>query len=453
VNRFRALLASCALAAVLGVAFFASAQAANVHTGPSATGNGSGSDWNNIANFNTLSLLRGNTYYLQDGSYSGKTFNTANSGTTLITIKKAIESDHGSATGWQTTYGDGQAVFGAWQVHTDYWVFDGQRRNSNWQGGAINQYGIRVAAEGPLRLDNGAGAGADNTTFRYIDIEAGGRGTGFGDDVVYGLASNSNITFQYCALHDSDRTIFLMRGAWQNLLVEYCYIARNNSTPANHGEMLSDVESDFLVFRYNVIFDIFGTGVWAVLNGGGSKSPSNTANGWKIYGNLIHWPSGGGNGVAAVFYSANDATNSNWTDNLQFYNNTIIAFGNGPLFFGIHIEAGSGNVVKNNIWYDPEGLGQGGATFTHNSYHGVASDGGPNSQVLSGDPFVNRIGGNFHLSGTNLPSAGDATIGAEYNMDMDGVTRGADGTWDRGAFEFQAGARPSPPSNVRITSP
>ena len=41
--------------------------------------------------------------------------------------------------------------------------------------------------------------------------------------------------------------------------------------------------------------------------------------------------------------------------------------------------------------------------------------------------------GNFHLTsatnnGISLPSP--------FNMDMDGKTRGSDGTWDRGAYEY-----------------
>ena len=123
-------------------------------------------------------------------------------------------------------------MFTKWQIYTDYYVFDGQRRNSDWYTGAVSQYGIRVAGPSPVRLDNGSGVGGDNLTFRYVDVEAGGRDTGRGDDVIYGLTGNSNITFQYCALHDSDRTIFLMRGNWQNLVVDHTYMARNTSTPA-----------------------------------------------------------------------------------------------------------------------------------------------------------------------------------------------------------------------------
>ena len=62
-----------------------------------------------------------------NGAY---TFNDAVSGTTLITIKKAIESDHGTDTGWSSAYGDGQATFPNVTFTTSYWTFDGQSRTT-----------------------------------------------------------------------------------------------------------------------------------------------------------------------------------------------------------------------------------------------------------------------------------------------------------------------------------
>ncbi len=39
---------------------------------------------------------------------------------------------------------------------------------------------------------------------------------------------------------------------------------------------------------------------------------------------------------------------------------------------------------------------------------------------------------NLHLTG----ALAGVSLASPYNMDMDGKTRGADGTWDRGAYEF-----------------
>ena len=65
--------------------------------GPSAAGDGSGSNWSNRMNNLPKTLVRGDTYYLADGEYGNYTFTTPNSGTTVITIKKAQSYDFGRA--------------------------------------------------------------------------------------------------------------------------------------------------------------------------------------------------------------------------------------------------------------------------------------------------------------------------------------------------------------------
>ena len=297
------------------------AEAANRYVRPGATGTNNGTDWTNAYVALPASLVRGDTYYLADGSYGSYIFDDAVSGTTVITIKKATVADHGTSTGWLDTFGDGQAIFSGWQVYSDYWVFDGQRRNSNWRTGGIDQYGIRVKVTGgiAIRLDNGGGAGADNVTFQYIDAEGGGRDTGDSNsDVVYGLTGNSNVTFRFCALHDSNRTIFLMRGNWQNLVIDHCYIARNASSAAIHGELMSLTSATNLTFSNNAVEDTEGTaGLIAGLNGG-------TWTGGNIYGNTVRYSAAyagaGREGMAAIIYVANDASNRNTGNNILVYN-------------------------------------------------------------------------------------------------------------------------------------
>lgn len=72
---------------------------------PGGSGTGSGADWNNaISSANlTTNMVRGDTYYLATGSYGNQTFQTADSGTSVITIRAAISSDHCTATGWTSS--------------------------------------------------------------------------------------------------------------------------------------------------------------------------------------------------------------------------------------------------------------------------------------------------------------------------------------------------------------
>ncbi|MGZ3797679.1 MAG: hypothetical protein ACXVB1_15010 [Pseudobdellovibrionaceae bacterium] len=431
-------------------AFTSLSLAATLYVRPGASGNNSGSDWSNAYNGLPSSLTRGNTYYLATGNYGDHTFNDANSGTSLITLKKATAADHGTESGWSSTYGTGQAIFTGWDIYTDYYVFDGQGRNSNWRSGGLDQYGIST---GNTRIDNGMGVGGDNLTFRYIDIHGGGRDTGAGDDVIYGLTGNSNITFQYCALHDSDRTIFTMRGNWQNLVVDSSYMARNTSTPTSHGELLSTTDSTNVTFSNNAIEDIEGTAVWAFLNDG-------LASGWKIFGNTVYYTPAyiaetGRNpdhnyGIAGVIFCANDSSQNNTCNNFQFYNNTMVNI--QGLWSGLVIQQGTGNIVENNIWYDSVRTANSGVSTGWNWYYNTVQDNDTSAtkQICSSNCniFVDILNRDFRL--TTATSSG-TTLSAPFNVDPNGISRGSDGVWDRGAFEF--GSTSQPPASTTLKAP
>lgn len=431
------------LTAVISIAPSLS-HAASQYVRAGATGSGNGSDWTNAYAALPTTLIRGDVYYIADGNYSSYHFNTPNNGTSITTIKKAIESDHGSNTGWQSSYGDGQAIFGPWSVSTDYFVFDGQIRNSDWHLGKISQYGIKVKNTGTaLRLDNSGSNFGDNLTFNNIDFEAGGRDTGQGDDVIYSNGwtgsgtGPQNVTFSRCAMHDSDRTIFLMR-QWRNLIVEYSYIARQNSTPEQHGEIVSDDGSDNIIWRYNIIEDPEGTGVWAILNGAGGDMGD--ANAWEIYGNVIfHSSSYTGSlrdGISGVLQCVNDSSNQNSCSNWKVYNNTI--YNIKGLWSGFFIQAGAGNEIYNNIWYGSVRTNNSGPiSFGWNWYYNTLSDGDTSNtkQSCTSDCtiFIDSANKNFRLArATNIGNP----LPSPYNMDIDGILRGSDGSWDRGAYEF-----------------
>ncbi len=420
--------------------------AANQYVRPGATGLNNGSDWTNAHTQLPRTLTRGDTYYLADGIYGSYVFNTPNAGTALIDIKKATEANHGTNTGWSSAYGDGQAVFNRWEIHTDYYVFDGQRRNGDWHLGTTTEYGIKVAGNGPVRLDNGAGVGGDNLTFRYIDFQGGGRDTNNRDDVIYGLTGNSNLTFQYCALHDSDRTIFLMRGNWRNLIVDHSYVARNTSTPVNHGEMVSMTDSTNVTWSNNVMEDIEGTAFIAGINGG-------TASNWKIFGNVafhsaayiadVGRQANHNFGVTGIVFIANDASNDNYGNGILFYNNTMVNI--QGLWSGVIIQSGSGNEVRNNVWHNSVRTNNSFAgEISHNWYYNTIQDGDTSQTKLvctsTCDVFTSISGKDFR---PKVAIAGGTALGAPYSIDANGITRGADGNWDRGAYEFGGTANPS----------
>jgi hypothetical protein len=217
--------------------------------------------------------------------------------------------------------------------------------------------------------------------------------------------------------------------------------------------MLSMTDSTDVTWSYNIMEDIEGTAFIAGLNNG-------TAANWKIYGNVgVHTAAYAANtgrgsthnfGVAGIVYIANDASNNNSANNWLIYNNTF--YNIKGTYSGIVIQAGSGNTVQNNIWYNSVRTNNSGSTaYSYNWYFNTNkdSDTAASSVTCSSqcNLFVDGAGKNFRLG---VATVAGAALSAAYNMDMDGKVRGTDGTWDRGAYEFSntPSISPAPPTNL-----
>jgi hypothetical protein len=95
-------------------------------------------------------LVRGNTYWIADGSYARHIFNDTEVGDTYITVKKATADAHGPGDDWDNAYGDGQASFatvigGAYESGTKfrkgYYIFDGVTGS----GATTSSYGFIIS--------------------------------------------------------------------------------------------------------------------------------------------------------------------------------------------------------------------------------------------------------------------------------------------------------------------
>jgi len=69
----------------------------------------------------------------------------------------------------------------------------------------------------------------------------------------------------------------------------------------------------------------------------------------------------------------------------------------------------------------------------------------------SGDPFVNYAGKDFRLK---VATVAGTSLSAPFNLDIIGIARGSDGTWDRGAYEFggtaTTGTTPAAPTGLKV---
>lgn len=392
-----------------------SAPAANRYVRAGATGNGSGSDWNNAYTSLPATLVRGDTYYVADGNYPGYVFTTPASGTTFIYVKKATLDDHGTDTGWQASYGDGQAVFAP-------------MRHNAANGGYIdlNGYSPHVAGNYGFKIDFDKtdyafnfDRGGKEFKFRYVDFD----GVASSGDVDFGgppwtytirvlpwngssYDDTSGMLISHCALHGSATHIQDNSGN-ANIVIEYSDFYDCRSVGVDHGNIYW-IGSSGGTFRYNRVWNWNVEGLLLGLN--------NT--GWKIYGNLFYDGVNVARGIE--FYGGRSHGGT------LVYNNTFV---NVPLA-AIRVESSascSGVQIMNNLTLSA-------SISMENGGSGISS---ANNGTATSASFVNMAAKNFRLA--KATQAG-TTLPAPYNTDPEGRVRGQDGVWDLGAFEYGPGS-------------
>ncbi|MDO9049778.1 MAG: hypothetical protein Q7U66_18865 [Methylobacter sp.] len=426
--------------AMLTVLLFAAetAIAANYFIRAGAAGSNNGNDWTNAYTSLPSTLVRGDTYYIAGGSYSGRTFNTPASGTSVITIKGATIADHGTDTGWSATYSveNTQATWTSGiTFNTSYWIFDGSV-GPNWSK-TTSQYGFKFNPVNYVARVYNLSSAISDVKISHITATAP-----TGDVEKFFLSTDNetksvnNVTFSYCLLNGWSNAVWATSDGllMNNWLVEYNVILNGYSSAAVHGEDINNNYGhlDNLTVRYNWFEGrIPSTGSIVVLNG--------PAGPYYIYGNVFKNMKGGDGIITGVHYPLSGA----------IYNNTFVnvdnGYGNGA-WIGHDVSA---KVYNNIIYNSVAGIG---ANFTgtkdYNAYFATTNTPTEaNGQTGTGSPFVNEPGNDMRLS--KASNAG-TTFSVPYNIDIVKNTRGGDGTWDRGAFEFVSNNLVmSPPQNLR----
>lgn len=427
------------------------AEAANHYVRAGASGSANGNDWTNAYTTLPATLTRGDTYYIADGVYGGYTFDDPVSGTTVITIKKATISNHGTDTGWSNTFGDGQAVFGSkWSIQTSNWVFDGAVRDeSNWFNASAYGFSVGNNTEESQILIQNYGKAPDNVTIQYVYLPGWAAALPSITRAIYavrvddldGRSESTGLIFRRMYVSGSNNVWFLRttRGA----LLEYSASDGVKSNGANHGEIVNAYFSTFnATIRYNIFrnayLDSGGTALIAIaVNRSQAEKPQLDIYGNVFYNYLV--------GDGAIGFTGNSVNGGNCT-NCRVYNNT---FANSRTNMAIQFPDGSGNSMSNNIFMNFPGtpicdIGSAG-TVSSNAFGpgSGGSCGGTNAQVgLPTSLFVDFAGGNFRLkSNTNS----GVTLPTPYDRDMLNAPR-VSGAWSRGAFQAGAGDTAPPPA-------
>jgi len=411
----------------------------------SATGNDDGSDWTNAWNELPETLERGHTYYIADGNYPGYTFDDSEQGDEYIYIKKATADDHGTDDGWQDSYGDGVAEFiasaGTWNIDTGYWIFDGQSRTTGTSG-----YGFRVFASSQNTDAKVVDIDGDYINIIFTEIESWGYSADDNADAVYSVASspawNNNIYIGYCWVHNVNRQPFYFYRT-SEVILEHNWVTEhyNEDAYAVHSSCMSinycGLNANYII-RNNVFRNMEGTTCI------GPKD--SIQSGFKIYGNIFfndvdHALDGYVSGTAPSV-SDFDFTNGVISDtggdtitDVQIYNNDFIDLEGTT---GLRLDVCTDAVAKNNLWVNS---GNPGFICRLSGSWEVGSN------TLDGPTTVFA---DYHNSDFVLSAAlAGELLDSEFDKDPDDNTRGADGVWDRGAYEFTgSGCTPVHPADT-----
>jgi hypothetical protein len=456
--------------------------------GPTAAGTGSGSDWSNRMKL-PATLVRGDIYYLMDGSYGNYNVSTPNSGSTRVIIKKAQSYDYGRVSdgcssdisaGWNvSTMGSAQARFQNFNADLGihYVTLDGNGKSNAM--GCGNAPSVNAPASdcgiflGPVLYGsigyaywgtwNNGQTRNNNWTVRYVEGQGGGDANtssgAQGEDLTCRDGCD-NLLWEHSYLHDAScdyvKIPWSTGATWR-----YDFFQRNNSNSMCHGQLLlSEVNTDNIVFYSNIIEDITGTSIWSTVTGGQND-------GWLIYNNIIVRPQGSTRpGPSQGIISCVNA--NNLCTNYQFIGNTIInETDDYSGHYGMMCLEGNPCTAtwKNNLYYNTSNIGydmnggvltEGNNTFLNSSFPANFYPSSTNVKISSGapNPFVNWTGYDFHLASSNPYWENGAVLSSPFNVDAVGVSRPApNGVWNRGAYQLSGSSQtPTPPTSLTTTA-
>jgi len=422
-----------------------------------AGGTGTGASWTNACTDFTgacalnTTAARGTTYWVATGSYSSLSVSAADTGTTPITINGVTTSSHGSAGDWNNAFA-GQAVFsGQSSITTDYVSINGQTRGSDWQSGYTIKFTLNGQASTGFVIGRSGSSTLTNWTLDYVEIEGSHAvGDAYASNGFQCYPTCNNIRIAHSWLHHVGVDIVSMgyggnSGSPHTYEYDWFAYAGYSRLSGGHFQAIDDTGSNVTV-RYSLFQNIINSGVLTDASGG-----TPTFSNRYFYGNIVFWDAAfasdlsatfGGNGIVGFFGETFSGT-------AAFYNNTIVGFNltntrTCVISPGFNFPA----IIQNNLWEhttncNPSQIGD-YATLGAGS---GTSGSGSNTQTATSTEFLSNWSA-FSIAGFGLSSNTNAgnTLSSPYNADMLGVTRGANGTWNRGALQIPSASSSQPPA-------
>jgi len=402
-------------------------------------GLGDGSSWEDAFSGLPDARTRGAQYLFASGEYfdpsadriENYVFDDPDPSEQFIGLYKATADDHGTETGWDPAFAEGPAEFGPFSFVTGRYIVDGRT------GAGTDGYGFRIYHR------NCEIRGTDfvaspiffpwNSETEYLavvhaDIEDCGNHddpTTRSQDAIYSVVGPSHVVFRDSYVHDAWRNLFFVQGSF-DVLIQDVYFARAGLHHEASTIALRDTRN--VVIRRCVLMD--SVNVYISLQG--TRNVTISAN--LLTRSLDDWDN-----WSAIF-SQEPARNVLIAGN-TFYNLE-------GLNTGIRFTSVTDNLeVVNNLWAGcrTNQIMLNGDHHHNGFWDNWRVDGAEpvsledridedTAQFFSADPFVDGAGYDLRLTAPTDP--GVSLDHPFAGSDLSGADRGADGTWDRGAFEY-----------------
>ena len=395
---------------------------------------GCGTSWSNACDDlnNFASLQRGETYWIADGNYAPYVFDDGLQGTTYITIKKATESNHGPGSGWQSSYGDGQAVFTEEiDFLSGYYLWDGVTGS----GGDIDSYGFKIIHNGDCSTSDrhesinippmGSNGIVTKVTVSHTAMIQGGFNCGSGHQYqkcingyarTSGESSGISISNNYMA--NAADTIFMVDT--DDWIIEDNYIVDTwGLSTGVHGDVIQPQQSTNVIVRGNLFKHNDG-----ILIGYHEMGNDN----WDIYNNII---------IDHINTHMIHETETNSATNTEYHHNMVF----NSLCGGGFVDINQPGEAYNNLFYDTNNCFF-TPSITHDYNAWISSTNTDSSEETNGidisapNPFIDSAAEDFRLkSDAPVIDQGYDSLSSMFNTDRNGITRPQGDGWDMGAYE------------------
>lgn len=425
-------------------------------------GSNAGTTWANAyTNLGSVSWVRGNTYFLAGGSYTGGVaIACATNGSLWVQLKKASAAINSSDAGWSSAYGSDVATITGPLDVSNHWTLV-----SGITGAGTNGHGIKINPTAQSTCMT-VGDGVNHVTLAGLEL----RGSGFNvsSNVFDGLywahtASAKGLSVSNCWIHEVTRNGFTTGNAvgtsWSDpgLTWSANVISETGGCldPNQHGQGMQisyNADDAYILIERSVFRNVVGSAMISYLGGDLANHRFS-----RIINNVFTMTALGtyfglSPGVIWAHDSARAATN------FLVANNTVYGVGTNSTTlaqFALQSTNLIGNALVNNVWESCyfSATNQGFQSVSNNAYYTNAGAGVPSGTAGQVDgsatTFTDAAGGDFSLASGGYAVGSGVDLSSIFTTDITGATRSA--PWDIGAYEFD-GSEPPPPTTPYATA-